>query len=167
MFFSLKKIIPRTKSKVICPSQENSAPVSKSTNLCKCFPGLEVTIVCSFSYWTIENITATPTGGESRSPRTVFHFAFRTYRLLLLLTQCVGFDNIQLKTKFDLFVPQTLLHPKSLFQKPWFHWCQRSLSHFWPVVLWFSSYNPQSLSPFSSPRWLLPDATWKSQVILL
>lgn len=165
MFFSLKKIIPRTKRKVVCPSQENGVPVSKSTNLCKRFPGLEVTIVCSFSHWTIENTTATPTGGESRSPRTVLHFAFSTYPLLLLLTRCGGLDNVPLEIRFHLFLPQTLLHPKSLSQTLWCHWCQRSISRFCPVVLWFSSYNPRSLSPFSSPRWLLPDAIWKSQVI--
>lgn len=167
MFFSLKKIIQTTKSKVICPSQENSMPVFKSTNLCKRFPGVTVTIVYSFSYWTIENITATPTGKESRSSFRVLNFAFSIYWLLLLLTQFIWFNSVQLQIKFDMFLPQKLLHPKSLFQKPWFRWCQQLLSHFYQVVLWSFSYNQQSLSQFSSLRWLLPDATWKSQVILL
>lgn len=70
-------------------------------------------------------------------------------------------------TKLDWCLPEKYLFLIFLFRTPWFHWYQLLISHFYLGVLWFSSYNQQSLSQFSSPHWLPPDATCEKEVIVL
>lgn len=66
--FSLQGRIAGTKRRAMGPSPENSEPVLASPNLCQRFPGARVAIVHSFSPPTMANISAVPTGDESRSP---------------------------------------------------------------------------------------------------
>lgn len=147
-----------------CPCQENWTLVFKSTSLHKA--SLALWSPLSNHPLAQQQKTSPPHWQRKKVGHPLESWTLFCNIMMTSIINPVDLTKLIL-TKLDWCLPEKHLFLIFLFRTPWFHWYQRWISHFYPGVWWFSSYNQQSLSQFSSPHWLPPDAICKKEVMVL
>lgn len=140
-----------------CPCQENWTLVFKSTNLRKASLAFRSPLS---NRPLAQQQKTSPLHSQRKKVGHPLESWTLFYDIITRIIKPVDLTEL-IVTKLDWCLPEKHLFLIFLFRTPWFHWYQLLISHFYRGVLWFSSYNQQSLSQFSSPHWLPPDATCK------
>lgn len=146
-----------------CPCQENWTLVFKSANLCNASLALQSPLS---NPPPTQQWKTSPPQSQRKKVGHPLELWTQFYNIMIArINNPVDLTKLILN-KLDLFLPEKHLFLKFLFRTPWFHWYRLLISHFYQGVLWSSSYSLQSLSQFSSPHWLRPDATCKNETML-